>query len=104
MSETAKVIPVASVELSDDQRDAIEEAGNWSADALAQLGASYLEYSDAETRYLTAKARLTKHRAGAIEAEMSRGNVIAAISHSLKLPPGEWTYDPKKGMLVRKDT
>jgi hypothetical protein len=104
MSEPAKVIPIASVELSDDQREAIEEAGNWSAAAMAALGASYLEYSDAEVRYTTAKARLSKHRSAAIEAEMSRGNVIAAIGHALQLPPGEWTFDPKQGKLVKKDT
>ena len=105
MSEAKTIaLPIASVDLSDDQREAIDEAGRWSTNALAELGSAYLEYSDAEVRYLAAKASLTTARAGAFEAEMTRGNVVAAIAHTLLLPPGEWTYDQKQGKLVRKDT
>lgn len=104
MSDTANLFPMMGVELSEDQLKAIDEAGGWTTSALAQLGASYLEYADAEARYLTAKANLTKHRAAAVQAEMTRGNVVAAIAHELKLPAGEWTYDPEKGKLVKRSS
>lgn len=102
-SETDNV-PQSEVTLTGDHKAAIEDSENWTTSALAQLGQSYLEYADVETRYLKAKADLTKHRGAAVQAEMSRGNVLAAIVQELELSPGEWTYDPKQGKLRKRST
>jgi hypothetical protein len=104
MADAAKVIHLASVELMCEQRKAIEEAGRWVTEAFAELGGSYLEFAQLEARYLEVKAQLVACRAKAINAEMSRGNVVAAIAKTMDLPPGEWTYDSDQGKLVRKDT
>lgn len=73
-------------------------------DCLAELGAAYLDYSEAETRFLKAKAALVKCKASAFEAEMNRGNIVEAIAKTLDLPPGEWVYEKKQCRLVKKDT
>jgi len=104
VSEVSPIRPPAEVDLDDDQRAAIEEAGGWSLEAYAELGAAYLDYSEAEARYLQAKARLTKAKGGALEADMKRGNVVAAIAAGMSLPPGEWTYDSKRGKLVKRSS
>lgn len=93
-----------NLKLSDDQRMAMEESEVRSSSALAQLGVSYLEYTDAESRYLKTKANLTKHRASAVEMEILRGNIISAISAEMSVPPGEWVYSREDGSLIRKDS
>lgn len=107
MAEPVSIAPNAQigvVELTDDQRQAIEEANRWSLDALAELGAAYLEFAQVEARYLKAKAHLANCKGGALEAEMKRGNVVAAIASGMELPPGEWSYDADKKALVRKES
>jgi len=104
VAEPAPIAQIGIVELTDDQRHAIEEANRWSLDALAELGAAYLEFAQVEARYLKVKTRLVDCKGAAIEAEMKRGNVVAAIASGMNLPPGEWSYDAGKKALVRKES
>lgn len=103
MAEAKKIEALHGVSLSDDQCSAIEEAGGWSANALAELGAAYLDYAEAESRYLKSKARLVACKGGALEAESTRGKIVASVAQTLDLPPGEWVYDSGQRKLVKKD-
>jgi hypothetical protein len=104
VAKPAPITQIGVVELTDDQLQAIEEANGWSVNALAELGAAYLEFAQVEARYLKAKTHLTTCKGSALEAEMKRGNVVAAIASGMNLPPGEWSYDASKKALVRKES
>ena len=102
MPEPIKAI-FSSVDLTVDEQGAIEESNRWSVEALAQLGAAFLDYSDMEKEFLRAKTKLTSCKGGALEAELQRGKVVASIAATKNLPPGEWVYDSVLTKLVRKD-
>jgi hypothetical protein len=104
----SETIPLKSasnaVDLDDDQQRSITAADVWLVDAMAELGAAYLQHEKAEAAYAAAKRTLQGCAAAAREAEVQRSMVLELVAKALGLPPGRWTYDAKQGTLVMEET
>ena len=90
--------------LSDEQRKAIEQADRWVLEALAELGAAYLQHREAQALYKKAQADLAACSAAAAEAEKQRAQILSVLAAELDLPPGKWIFGPEQGTLVKEET
>ena len=89
-------------ELNASEKEAVEGALSWTSQSNAALGAAYLEFEEARTRFELAQKNLASRAATARQSEAQCNQVMAKIIEALELPPGEWSYDGK-GSFVRKD-
>lgn len=103
MSKVEYMTPPSEVELSDDQRRAMDEANGWVSSSMAVLGEAYLEHDEASLAYELAEKKLRSCAATARQAEKQRAQVVKTIAAMLPLDQGEWVYDGE-GKMVRKDT
>jgi ribosomal protein L17 len=94
--------PATEVALSDDQLAGIKAADNWVHQAMAELGAAFLEHEEAEQRAQKTRRALEQLSTRARETELQRAQVLRAIAENMGLSPGEWTYDDKQGKLVQR--
>lgn len=102
MAADLKIVP-GEVELSADQVAALKAADGWVQDAMAKLGATYLEHQEAEIRAKALRYQLGELGTKARETELQRAEVLRVIAETFDLPPGEWTYDGEQSKLVMKE-
>ena len=89
------------VVLNEEQREAVVTVKSWADDSAAALGFAYLEFREAEGRFIEAKKNLESRVVTARDSDLQRNMVMAEISKSHDLSPGEWIYDGE-AKLIKK--
>jgi len=103
MSDVSPIRQPDKIELSADQRRALEEANGWVSSSMAALGETYLSYDEAKRSFERMEKKLESCKAAALHAERQRAQVVRAMAGMLDLSQGEWVYDGN-GSMVRKDS
>lgn len=99
---TAEKKNESSCDLDANQREAIAGAQGWVDDSAAALGMAYLEFQEAEQRFRLAEQNLASRATTTRQSEMQRNQVMAKFAELLDLGPGEWVYDGKNKLVMKK--
>jgi len=92
----------AECTLQAEEASSLDQADRWVLEAMAELGAAYLQHKAAEAAFAKSKACIAACTAAAAEAEKQRSTILAVVARELDLPPGTWTYDAKQGKLLKE--